>query len=97
MRLRRWMPLLPVILCACLLSACAHSTPSARVVVELPALDGRLAAPCAKPVRLSGDLTATAVQAGWARDRAALASCGAEKAALVDGYGALRQRLIDLR
>lgn len=65
--------------------------------MELPALDGRLAAPCAKPVRLSGDLTATAVQAGWARDRAALASCGAEKTALVDGYGALRGKLMEMR
>jgi hypothetical protein len=67
------------------------------VTVELPALDGRLAAPCARPMRLSGDLTATAVQSAWARDRAALASCGAEKAALVDGYGALRSKLLEMR
>lgn len=84
-------------LCACLLSACAHSTPSGRVTVELPALDGRLAAPCARPVRLSGDLTATQVQSGWVRDRAALANCGAEKAALVKGYAVLRTKLLDIQ
>lgn len=65
--------------------------------MELPALEGRLAAPCARPVRLVGDLTASQVQSGWARDRAALASCGAEKAALVDGYGALRSKLLEMR
>lgn len=63
--------------------------------MELPALDGRLAAPCARPVPLSGALTATAVQQRWARDRAALARCGAEKAALVDGYGLLRGKLLE--
>lgn len=81
-------------LCALLLTACAHSTPSASVV-ELPRLDARLAAPCARPVPLSGSLTALAVQQRWARDRAALVSCGAEKAALVEGYGALRTKLLE--
>lgn len=65
--------------------------------MELPALDGRLAAPCARPGRLAGELTATQVAAGWARDRAALVSCGAEKAALVDGYGALRANLLEMK
>lgn len=67
--------------------------PSGRVVVDLPALDARLAAPCARPVRLTGPLSSDQVKAGWARDRAALVTCGAEKAAIVDGYDRLRAGL----
>lgn len=57
-------------------------------------LDARLAAPCARPVGLAGDsLTADQVAKGWARDRAALARCGDEKAAIVGGYRQLREEL----
>lgn len=77
--------------------ACAHSRPSGRVTIDLPALDARLAAPCRRPVPIKGDsLTGEQVQRGWARDRAALAGCGAEKAALVDGYLDLRAKLAEI-
>lgn len=57
-------------------------------------LDARLAAPCARPVRLVGDsLISDQVAKGWARDRAALARCGDEKAAIVGGYRQLREEL----
>lgn len=79
--------------CVLLVTACARSTPSGRVTVDLPTLDARLAAPCARPGRLAGDLTADQVKAGWARDRAALASCGDEKAAIVEGYDRLRSEI----
>lgn len=57
-------------------------------------LDARLAAPCARPWAIAGDsLTADQVAKGWARDRAALARCGDEKAAIVGGYRQLREEL----
>lgn len=57
-------------------------------------MDARLAAPCARPVRLAGALSVDQVKAGWARDRAALVACGSEKAALVNGYDRLRAGLV---
>jgi len=57
-------------------------------------LEARLAAPCDRPVALPGDtLTADQVAKGWVRDRAALARCGDEKAAIVGGYRQLRNEL----
>lgn len=57
-------------------------------------LDARLSAPCARPVALGVDpLTADQVAKGWVRDRAALARCGDEKAAIVAGYRDLREQL----
>ena len=92
MPLRRSMLLTLALLCASALTACSSSRPSGRV--DLPVLDARLAAPCARPVTLAGDtLTADQVAKGWVRDRAALARCGDEKAAIVAGYRDLRQKL----
>lgn len=79
------------LLCASMLASCSSSRLSGRV--DLPVLDARLAAPCARPVSLPGDtLTADQVAKGWVRDRAALARCGDEKAAIVGGYRDLRAK-----
>ena len=92
MPLRRSMLLMLVLLFASTLAACSASGRSGRV--DLPVLDARLAAPCARPVALPGDtLTADQVAKGWVRDRAALARCGDEKAAIVGGYRDLRAKL----
>ena len=66
--------------------------------MELPRLDKWLEMPCKPPVALgSAALDGNQVAAGWARDRAALVSCGAEKAALVEGYGQLRAKLLEIK
>ena len=72
---------------ACLLASCAHSTPSGRIAAfQPPQIPEELAAPCNPPVALgSSALDVDQVKARWARDRAELASCGAEKAAIVAG------------
>lgn len=78
--------------CASMLASCSASARSGRA--DLPALDARLSAPCARPVALDGSpLTADQVAKGWVRDRAALARCGDEKAAIVGGYLTLRTEL----
>lgn len=57
-------------------------------------LDARLAQPCVRPVAIAGtDMTADQVAKSWARDRASLARCGDEKAAIVNGYQQLREQL----
>ena len=62
--------------------------------MDLPVLDARLAQPCTRPVTLAGDsLTADQVAKAWVRDRAALARCGDDKAAIVGGYAELRRQL----
>mgnify|MGYP006983104280 CR=1 FL=1 len=92
MRLQRSTGLMLALLCASALTACSSSGRSGRA--DLPALDARLAAPCARPVPLAeGPLTADQVAKGWVRDRAALARCGDEKAAIVAGYRDLRAQL----
>lgn len=61
-------------------------------------IDARLVAPTPKPVAISTDtLTADQVENGWARDRAALLQCGADKAAIVGGYRDLRAQLADVK
>ena len=92
MPLRRSMPAMLAMISALALTACSHSRPSARV--DLPVLDARLAHPCTRPVTLAGDsLTADQVAKAWVRDRAALARCGDQKAAIVGGYTELRRQL----
>ena len=88
-------PMLLAVLCAALLvSSCGPSTRSARVGLDLPAMDPRLTSPCPRPQALgTNGLSAGDVQRHWARDRAALVRCGHEKAALVEGYEALRGAL----
>ncbi len=92
MPLRRPMLLMLAMLSASGLTACSASRPSGRV--DLPVLDARLAQPCARPVALPGEtLTADQVAKAWVRDRASLARCGDEKAAIVGGYQRLRTEL----
>ena len=87
--------LIPMVLAsAWALTACAASRPSAEAPVALPQLPGRLAGDCARPVELPARaLTQAEVETLWARDRAALVSCGIGKSTLVAFYTDLRQRL----
>jgi hypothetical protein len=87
MPLQRLKRSLAAIVLACLLASCAHSTPSASVAgFRPPQIPPELAAPCARPTRLgTAELGVDQVKAGWARDRAALARCGDDKAAIVSG------------
>ena len=83
---------------ALLVTGCAVSRPSGSLRIGLPALDARLAQPCARPVAIAGEaVTSAQVERGWARDRAELIRCGDQKAAIVEGYGDLRGQLAEPR
>lgn len=72
---------------ALMLGACSASTGSGGLPqLRHAAPPGELTRPCAPPARLSGVLSAGAVERGWAQDRAALADCGARQAAVVRFY-----------
>jgi len=67
--------------------------PSARAGLRLPALPDSLSG-CDDPLRLpNAPLSRGDVERLWARDRAALARCGANLDALVSYYEDLARRL----
>ncbi|RYE43594.1 MAG: hypothetical protein EOP24_27605 [Hyphomicrobiales bacterium] len=79
--------------CACLLAACAASTPSARASIHLPPLPAKLTS-CERPVLMPEvELNQAQVEGLWARDRAALVKCGVRLGDLVAFYEDLSRRL----
>ena len=75
------------------MTACAVSTPSSSVPIDLPPLPARLTA-CSRPVKLPATpMTQADVEKFWARDRSALVRCGVSLNGLVAYYEDLQRRL----